>query len=68
MAQDVATILANAKKTLSEAENKFPSSPSMPQPDKPSYSMAHDARKEPGLGAELKAKSEMVGKARKALE
>lgn len=67
MAQDVATILANAKKVLGEAEEKFPS-PSPPQPDKPSYSLATAARKAPGIGDELKAKGQMVQKAKEALK
>jgi hypothetical protein len=68
MAQDVEAILAGAKKTLGEAEQKFPSPP-MPQPQKPSYSMVLPARKaEAGIGAELKAKGEMVQKGREALK
>jgi hypothetical protein len=66
MADDVNTILANAKKVLAEANDKFPS-PSMPQPQKPSYNMAREARKAPSVGDELKAKKDMTDKAKQAL-
>ena len=59
MAQDVESILASAKKTLADADSKFPT-PSAPQPQKPSYSMAAAARKAPSIGEELKAKGEMM--------
>jgi hypothetical protein len=66
MPQDIETTLANAKKVLGEAEQKFPS-PSMPQPQKPTYSAAREARKAPSIGDELKAKGDMVQKAKQAL-
>ena len=75
MPQDVESILAGAKKTLGEAEKKFPSASPMPAtsqtPNEYShapYSLVPAARRATGIGAELKAKSEMVGKARQALK
>lgn len=66
MGQDVNEILANAKKTLADAQSKFPSP--VPSSSKPSYTQAHEARNAPSLGDELKAKGEMVQKGKKALE
>lgn len=68
MADDVNTILAGAKKTLAEAESKFPSSqaPTTAAP-KPSYTQAREERKTPSLGDELSEKARMVQNAKKAL-
>lgn len=69
MAQDIGEILAGAKKTLSEAESKFPSSQAPKSEPAPSYTQAHEARKSPaGIGEELREKAKMVQKARTALE
>jgi hypothetical protein len=67
MANDtVDTMLAGAKKTLAEAESKFPSSQA-PTPAKPSYTAAREERKSPTIGDELSEKARMVQNAKKAL-
>lgn len=69
MAQSVDEILAGAKKTLQESNEKFP--PLNPQPTaapKPSYTQAHEARKASGIGDELAAKKQMTDKAKKAIQ
>lgn len=67
MADDVNTILAGAKKTLAEAESKFPSSQAPTTAPKPSYTQAREERKTPSLGDELSEKARMVQNAKKAL-
>jgi hypothetical protein len=70
MPQSVDEILAGAKETLANANKAFPSSsPAPPQPQKPSYTAAHAARKAvPSMGDELAAKGTMVDKAKQALK
>ena len=81
MPQDINTILAGAKKTLGEAEKKFPSAPKPATSQTPNeyshapYSLVPAAKKAiaeagpgPGVGTELKEKAKMVANARKALE
>ena len=70
MPQNVDEILAGAKKTLAEAQTKFPSPSSSKSPlPQPSYAMVPPARREAAaLGSELRAKGEMVQKAKEALK
>jgi hypothetical protein len=71
MPQSVDEILSGAKKTLVEAQSKFPSpSSSKTAPSQSSsYAMVPPIRKEvAALGAELRAKGEMVQKAKEALK
>jgi hypothetical protein len=58
----VDTALANAKAALAHADAKFPRAAAAAPAAKPAAPAA------PSIGAELKAKSGMVGKARQALD
>jgi hypothetical protein len=76
MPQSVEDILAKAKAVSQQAEQKFPSAGASAITGagkaitaKPSYAQVPTARKAAsGIGAELKAKGEMVQKGRDALK
>lgn len=67
MADSIDTMLANAKQVLSDSEKKFPSSSGPAAPTKPSYTAVREART-PTLSDEMKAKGDMVNKAKQALK
>ena len=68
MADGIDAILAGAKAASAHAENKFPTAAApVSKPAAPSYTAVREARKSPTMADEMKAKGDMVQKAKTAL-